>query len=210
MPIGLATPRVVKPGEDGLLERILDAGPDAVLVRNLSAVGFFRERRPGLPLVGDFSLNVANELTAALLAEMGLVRLTPSIDLDRPALGAMLARISPALFEVVIHQHVPLFHMDHCPAAARLSDARDAATCGAPCRKHRLELRDRNGVDHPLWTDAACRTTVFRADARSAARHLPEMIRQGVRHFRVELLRESAEETPALLRRYARALAAGT
>ena len=126
--VGLATPRILKPGEEPLLETILAAGPESVLVRNLGALGFLRERAPDLALVGDYSLNAANELSAAALAEMGLARLTPSLDLDADNLKAMLGRTAATdFFEVSIHLHVPLFHMEHCPAAARVSG-------GAPMR----------------------------------------------------------------------------
>ena len=39
--VGLATMRVIKPGEDGFLKLIGDCGPDMVLVRNLSALGLY-------------------------------------------------------------------------------------------------------------------------------------------------------------------------
>ncbi|MGE5191870.1 MAG: DUF3656 domain-containing U32 family peptidase, partial [Deltaproteobacteria bacterium] len=72
LPVALATPRIIKPGEEGLLLQIAHCRPDAVLVRNLAAISFFQERFPEVPLIGDYSLNVANELTAALLVESGL------------------------------------------------------------------------------------------------------------------------------------------
>ena len=82
LPIGLATLRITKPGEEGLLLKIIQAEPDAVLVRNLAALDSAEEQAPHLDRIGDFSLNVANELTAELLAAEGLARLTPSYDLN--------------------------------------------------------------------------------------------------------------------------------
>lgn len=205
--IGLATLRIVKPGEEGLLHGIAGCGADAVLVRNLAGLTFFRERSPETTLIGDFSLNVANELTADLLAEHGLVRLVPSYDLNWEQLQAMLARIRPDLFEVVVHQHMPMFHMEHCVFAATLSDGKDWRDCGRPCDEHRVELRDRAGAEFPLLADIGCRNTVFNSVAQSAAEYIPRMVSLGVRHFRVELLRESAEQTISLLERYARVLA---
>src|SRR6185437_12811094 len=120
VPIGLATLRIIKPGEEGLLHKIAGAEPDAVLIRNLAALAFFREQSPAMARIGDFSLNVANELTADLLLGEGLSRLTPSYDLNWEQLTAMLARISPRWFELVVHQHMPMFHMEHCVFAATL------------------------------------------------------------------------------------------
>ncbi len=207
LPVGLATLRIVKPQEEGFLRQIAGYGPDALLVRNLAGLTLYREEFPELPLVGDFSLNVANEITAALFAGQGLVRLAPSYDLNWEQLGAMLGRIDPGLFEVVTHQHMPMFHMEHCVFAAFLSPGKDWRDCGRPCDRHRVDLRDRVGADNPVVADAGCRNTVFNAVAQSAAEFLPRMQALGLRHFRVELLRESAGEVAPLLERYGRVLA---
>ena len=75
--------------------------------------------------IGDFSLNIANELTADLFAAEGLSRLTPSYDLNWEQLAAMLRPHRSGLFEIVVHQHMPMFHMEHCVFAAMLSNGKD-------------------------------------------------------------------------------------
>jgi putative protease len=207
MPVALATPRVLKPGEEGLLLQVARCAPDGVLVRNLAAVSFFRERFPELSLYGDYSLNVTNELTAALFIRQGLVRLTPGYDLNASQLEALLSRIDPGSFEVVLHQHIPMFHMEHCVFSHVLSNGRDFHDCGRPCDRHRVELRDHVGEAHPLLADVGCRNTVFAARAQSAAPYVPRLRERGVRHFRVELLREDTAETQTLIASYARVLA---
>jgi U32 family peptidase len=87
VPIGLASLRIVKPGEEGFLHTVARHGADALLVRNLAALTLYRDLSPRPTLVGDFSLNVANELTADLLAGAGLARLVPSYDLNWDQLG---------------------------------------------------------------------------------------------------------------------------
>jgi putative protease len=203
IPIALATLRVVKPHEEGLLRQILDCQPDAVLVRNLAAVSFYRDAAPGLPQIGDYSLNIANELTAGLFAEAGLVRMVPSYDLNWRQLAAMLKRFDPSRFECVIHQHMPMFHMEHCVFAHTLSNGKDYRDCGRPCETHQVDLKDRVGEPHPLIPDVGCRNTVYNATAQSAAEYVPEMKRLGIVHFRVELLREKPHEVAPLLNRYA-------
>jgi putative protease len=207
MPVALASIRIVKPGEQGFLKHVSDCGPDAILVRSLGAVGYYREKAPHIPLIGDYALNVANELTAGIFLRAGLQRLTPSYDLNWQQLAAMARRCDPAVLECVIHQHMPMFHMEHCVFAHTLSNGKDFHDCGRPCERHRLDLRDRVGEAHPLLPDVGCRNTLFNASAQTAAEFLPEMRRLGIRHFRIELLRESADETTRLLDRYARILA---
>ncbi len=203
MPVALATMRIVKPHEDGWLNQLLDCAPDAVLVRNLAALSFFAERAPHLPLIGDYALNIANELTAQIFADQNLIRMVPSYDLNWRQLAAMLSRFDPARFECVVHQHMPMFHMEHCVFAHVLSEGKDYRDCGRPCEKHEVDLRDRVGQPHPLIPDAGCRNTVFNAQSQSAAEFIPRMRNLGVRHFRVELLREKSHEVAPLIKRYA-------
>jgi putative protease len=205
--VGLAPLRITRPGEEGFLRQIAGFDADLLLVRNLAGLALFREHAPATPLVGDFSLNVANELTAALLADAGLARLVPSYDLNWEQLAAMLGRVRPSLFEVVVHQHMPMFYMEHCVFAAFLSHGKDWRDCGRPCDRHRVELRDRVGAAFPVAADAGCRNTVFNAVPQSAAQFLPRMLALGLRHFRVELLRETADQVGSLLEQYGRVLA---
>ncbi len=59
--IRVAPPRIFKTGEDWILKQVRSSEADGYLVRNYDHLRFFAgERR----LVGDFSLNVANPLTA--------------------------------------------------------------------------------------------------------------------------------------------------
>ncbi|MGC4030615.1 MAG: DUF3656 domain-containing protein [Tepidisphaeraceae bacterium] len=202
VPIALATMRIVKPGEDGWLKQLLDCGSDAVLVRNLAAIEYFTEFAPELPLFGDYALNVANEWTADVFRQAGLKRLVPSYDLNWRQMAAMLGRAGAGDFECVIHQHMPMFHMEHCVFSHVLSDGTDYRTCGRPCETHAVDLKDRTGAPHPLIPDAGCRNTLYNAAAQSAAGYVPRMLELGVRHFRVELLRQSPDEVGPLVARY--------
>ena len=205
--LALATVRIIKPSEHGLLRTIANAMPDAILVRNLAGLCLFSTEFPDMPLIGDYSLNIANELTAGIFARHNLCRLTPSYDLNWRQVVAMVERFSPTWFEAVIHQQMPMFHMEHCVFAHVLSNGKDYRDCGRPCEQHRVDLSDRAGVPHPLIADVGCRNTVYNGTAQSAAEFVPKMLKLGIRHFRVELLRQNAVETTELLDRYARVLA---
>jgi U32 family peptidase len=207
--IGLATLRIMKPGEEGLLSIIARAEPDRILVRNLGSLEYFRESRPELPLHGDFSLNVTNPITASLLIKAGLRRLVPSLDLNWEQLADLLKHGEPSWFEPIVHQHLPMFHNEHCIFAAMLSTGKDWRDCGRPCDHHRVELRDRVGAEFPLVADTGCRNTVFNSVPQSAAEYLPRMIGLGVRHVRIDLLREDAAQTTELLNSYAQVLSGG-
>ncbi|CAM8635321.1 Peptidase U32 [Candidatus Methylacidiphilaceae bacterium] len=205
IPVYLATPRIQKAGETGFFRLIENAKPDGVLIRNLGALDYFRSAK--LPMIGDFSLNVANALSADLFISEGLERLTPSYDLDITQLLELLRSSPPSWFELTLHQHIPMFHMEHCVFAAFLSQGKDHLTCGRPCDHHRIAVRDRVGESHPIRADVGCRNTVFNSRPQSGASHLPQLLATGLRHFRLELLDESPEEAVRLLHSYREALA---
>jgi U32 family peptidase len=193
-PVGLATPQVLMPGDEPILEALARAAPDAVLVRNLAALAYLRRHFPELVLIGDHTLNAANDLSLRTLIDRGLTRVAPCYDLPADGPAALTRRIPAAWCEIVIHHHVPLFHLRHCLLAACLSDAPDCRTCDHPCQTRHVQLRDRAGADHPVLADAAGRTTVFQASARSGGASLPSLTKLGFRHFRLELLEETGTE----------------
>jgi putative protease len=207
VPVGLATLRILKPGEDGFQSMIVRANPDAVLVRNLASLDYFKAALPRATLIGDYSLNIANELTADYFVREGCERIVPSFDLNWEQFAALLKRFDPSRFEPVVHQHMPMFHMEHCVFAAFLSTGKDHRDCGRPCDVHRVELKDRVGSHFPVHPDTGCRNTVFNSVPQSAAEYLPRMLALGVRTVRIDLLRETADEIGPLLDGYEAILA---
>ena len=205
--VGIATLRIQKPGEERIDQHIARLAPDHVLVRSWGSLAALS--LPGGPaLHGDFSLNVTNSITAGWVLGHGLTTLTAAHDLDREQLFALLAAAPRGRIAVAIHHHIPTFHTEHCVYAHLLSTGRDFRTCGRPCERHEVALRDRVGLVHPVVVDVGCRNTVFNAQAQSAAGMVPELLARGVRRFRIELVRESADETARVFTAY-RQLVAG-
>jgi putative protease len=197
--IFVAPPRIFKPGEEWILQQVRSCGADGYLVRNPDHIRCFSGER----LVGDFSLNVANALTAEFFLERySLDHVTASYDLNVEQLEALLLSAPPEWFEVVIHQHMPMFHMEHCVFCAFLSQGRDYRDCGRPCDKHRVSLRDRVGAEHAVKADAGCRNTVFNGRAQTGAEFVSRLLTLGVRRFRVEFVNETGAETRMILGRY--------
>ncbi len=188
---GIATTRILKPGELAHLKVIERLRPDRILVRNLGALEYLRGS--GMELVGDFSLNVANSLTARWFFEKGLYALCPSYDLNGEQLTELIKASDPSRLEVTIHHYIPAFHMEHCVFAAFLSNGSSYRDCGRPCEKHRVELRDAKGALHPLKADAECRNTMFNGVPQSALRLIPALRECGVSAFRVEVLFDAPE-----------------
>jgi len=197
--IWVAAPRVFKPGEDWILTQVLSSEADGYLVRNYDHLKTFAGKRRR----GDFSLNVANPVTAAYFLERyGLERITASYDLNVAQLEALLQTAPPAWFDITLHQHMPMFHMEHCVFCAFLSEGTDYKNCGRPCDTHDVRLRDRVGAEHPLKADAGCRNTVYNSRAQTGAEFAARLIALGARSFRIEFLNETGDELKSTVARY--------
>eukprot|EP00873_Tetraselmis_striata_P015663 jgi/Tetstr1/435927/TSEL_024809.t1 len=217
----VATPRILKPDEERLCAYFLRLGADALLVRStgmlqvLSQAGGEGAALEGggagtIPaLLGDFSLNAANILTTDALLSSGLRRLAPTHDLNAAQISQLAGRLgaerAPQL-EAILHQHLPIFHMEHCVFCRFLSAGNDYTDCGHPCERNTVHLRDSDSKDHLVLADMGCRNTVFNAQAQSGVHYVSRLVEAGVRQFRIELVDEGPEEVVALLQGYAAVL----
>ncbi len=205
LPIYLATPRIQKPDEAGLFRALLKHGADGMLARNLAGMRFYADE--GVPFVADYSLNCTNELTAQFLIEQRAERVTASYDLNRDQLLGLVDAVPPQWLEVVVHQHMPMFHMEHCVFCAVLSPGTNKHNCGRPCDTHLVQLRDRVGSEHPLHADVGCRNTLFNAVPQSGAEVVASLLERGVQDFRIEFLDERPADIRRVLNQYVSLLA---
>lgn len=203
----LATLRIHKEGEDGLFLNLAKHASDGWLARNLAAIRFAQKRN--IPFVADFSLNITNPLSAEQLMQWGAQRVTASYDLNRDQLLELVAATPPHWLEVVVHQHMPMFHMEHCVFCTVLSPGTNKTNCGRPCDRHAVKLRDRIGAEHVLHADIGCRNTLYNGTAQSGAEAVAGLLQRGIRSFRIEMLNDTSDEDVKLLITLYRQLLAG-
>ncbi len=188
----VASPRVLKPGEARILNFLLSLDCQ-ILVRSTGVLHALRTKQHP-PLIGDFSLNAANSLSAAEYLALGLSRLTPTHDLNAAQIAALARDAGGENIEAIAYHHLPVFHTEHCVFCRFLSSGTSYRDCGRPCESHRVELRDQAGRSHPVMADVGCRNTVFGAEAQEAGLHLDLWRTAGIRHFRLEFAHESAAQ----------------
>jgi putative protease len=196
----VASPRVLKPNEQRVVRFLLKLGCEIVVRSSGLLEALQHEGHP--PLIGDFSLNAANTLSAAAFLELGLARLTPTYDLNAAQIAALAGDLGPGLLEVVAYQHLPVFHTEHCVFCRFLSTGTSYKDCGHPCEQHRVALRDASGRAHPVMADVGCRNTVFGAEAQEASRHMDAWREAGIGHYRLEFVHETAEEVAQISRAF--------
>lgn len=171
----VASPRVIKPGESGIWRTLLRLEADGLLVRSTGLLHRMMKlggsgctvdveasiatkqqgRTVVIPeLIGDFSLNVANPLSAWELLTYGCSRVTASYDLNANGITELLAEMETILegaaskIEIVAHTHLPIFHTEHCVFARFLSNGNSYLDCGHACTRHSVHLRDQTGSDN--------------------------------------------------------------
>jgi putative protease len=199
----VAPPRITKPLETWILDQVRQCDADGYLVRNYDHLAYFAGDR----CIADFSFNVANPLSAAHFKQFQNVeRLTASYDLTIQQLETLLSQAPPEWFDITIHQHMPMFHMEHCVFCAFLCEGTDFTNCGRPCETHDVHLRDRVGTEHVLQADAGCRNTVFNGTAQTGAEYIHRLQALGVRHFRLEFLNESTDQVKTTIHAYQQVL----
>ncbi len=153
-------------------------------------------------LRGDFSLNAANALSASILFNSGLERLTPTHDCNVNQIIDMQNILQTNNLEVILHQHLAVFHTEHCVFCRFLSTGNSYKDCGHPCETNRVSLRSIAGEDHLVLADQGCRNTIFNAQAQTGAEYLPQLVTAGIKHYRIELVDESPDYVEPLLNKY--------
>jgi U32 family peptidase len=189
--VRVASPRILKTGEARIVDFLANLDCP-ILVRDGGT--FAALRQSARSIVGDFSLNAANMLTAEIYLELGLARLTPTHDLNAAQIAMLAQTVGGERIEAIAYQHLPVFYTEHCVFCRFLSTGTTHRDCGRPCERHRVALRDSDGRAHPVVADVGCRNTVFGAEAQDASAHMDAWRAAGIEHFRLEFVHESARE----------------
>ena len=202
--VRVASPCITKQGEERIAQFLLNL-QCPILVRSGGLLQTLQATSHP-PLIGDFSLNAANVLSAQALLAMGLERLAPTHDLNAQQVAELARGVGAGNIEVVAYQHLPVFHTEHCVFCRFLSEGTSYRDCGKPCESHRIALRDGQGRAHPVLADVGCRNTVFGAEAQEASAHLQKWQAVGIEHWRLEFAHETAAEVTAIAGLFAQAL----
>ncbi len=165
-----------------VLERSAQAGAEAVEVHNLGIARIAREEFPQLPLhVGGFA-NVYTAAGVEVLRGFGAVRFTPNYELSLDEIDEIRAACG-APMELLVHGKMPLGISDYCFLLEY--EEKWGMKCPDLCRE---ELFLKQGD----WAMKSLGKGILSGKDVCMLEHLPRLLAEGHRHFRIETVSESA------------------
>ena len=166
-----------------MLEVSAAAGAEAVEVHNLGILRIAHEEFPELPVhVGGFA-NIYTAAGAEVLRGFGAVRFTPNYELSLDEIHEITTTCGAPL-ELLLHGKMPLGVSDYC----FLLDYEEkwGVKCPDLCQK---ELFLKQGD----WAMKSLGKGVLSGKDVCMLEHLPRLLAEGHRHFRIETVSESPE-----------------
>ena len=179
------TPRIVTESQlrdiRHLIHHLQDKDIQAVEVNDYGSLQLVQEA--GLPVWAGWGLNTSNSKAVAYLREAGVRRISPSLELCREDLDALLAS---GELEVEIMVQGPLCAMISDMCIFRTTRQEEFDSCSAPCMDGDLSLEDALGQHYPVKTDYDCRSHIFYPRERSLFALLPSLAASGAGYFRID------------------------
>ncbi|HEU5250393.1 MAG TPA: peptidase U32 family protein [Thermoanaerobaculia bacterium] len=177
-------PRVRK-----MLETAVEAGAHAVEIHNLGILKIAHEEFPQLPVhIGGFA-NVYTAAGVEVLRDFGAVRFTPNYELSLEEIDE-ITRGCGAPVELLVHGKMPLGISDYCFLLEY--EEKWGIKCPDLCQK---ELFLKQGD----WAMKSVGKGILSGKDVCMLEHLPRLLAEGHRHFRIE----TVSETPAYRREVA-------
>lgn len=184
--IYLALPRMMFEDDFSKYNHLLknnELGIDGLLVTNLGAISKFKD--VGLDLVGDYSLNIYNSVSAKFYENQGLSM--AALSCESKAINTKDALLNSTLpLEIIVHGSPAVMYMSHdlYENINVLSPSKDAG------RKYRdkdvLLLVDDKGNEHPVYRDNSGKNHLLLSKELCLLPVLKELAGLGAKAFRIE------------------------
>jgi len=165
-----------------LVDAAAAAGADALEIHNMGVLRIVREKGGPVPAHMGAYANVYTHLAARVMRDAGAVRVRPNAEVSLEE-TAILARESGVEVEVLVHGKIPLGVTDRCflLTEPEESDPKCPSACG---EVHWLTSR--------RWVLKTVGKGVLSGRDMCLLEHLPRLVADGFRIFRVEGYYETA------------------
>ena len=168
-----------------------EAGFDGVSVGNIGLLQIAKEQG-WETIIADYQMNIFNDVTLQYLSnqEIGRAVLSPELSLEQIAEFSYLGNLP---MEVIVHGNLHLMVSEQCVCGSVLGGRTAKQNCSMPCMKQQYYLKDRTGVQFPLYMDEHCRMHVYNSKTLNLYKRLDECLKTGVDVLRIEGRDQSAE-----------------
>jgi putative protease len=164
-----------------VLEVAAAAGADAVEVHSLGILKIAHDEFPGLPVHVGGLANVYTDAGVEVLRGYGAVRFTPNYELSLDEIHEIVAACG-APMELLIHGKMPLGISDYCFLLEY--EEKWGVKCPDLCQKE-LFLRQED------WAMKSVGKGILSGKDVCMLEHLPRLLADGHRHFRIETVSET-------------------
>ena len=184
-PRGRDLPRV-----EALIDAAAAAGADALEVHNMGVLRILRGKGNPLPAhMGAFA-NVYTHLAARVMRDYGAVRVRPNAEVSLDEMGTIAAEGGVEV-EILVHGKIPLGVNESCFLLA--APEGEDPNCPAACREeHWLSARPGAGAREGGWVLKTVGKGILSGKDMCMIEHLPRLLADGFRVFRIEGLYETA------------------
>ncbi|NLW92233.1 MAG: hypothetical protein GXY34_11630 [Syntrophomonadaceae bacterium] len=202
----IETPRIVTEEDIAALRERLEGFKDStnvnVMVNDYGSLRIAKEL--GFNVFGGYGLNITNTKAIDFARDIGLKRVTLSLELSQESLRQVLEANNDDL-EIMIHGTLCGMITDHC--IARYSHGEEPGFCASYCMFEEYKLVDEYEQSYRIRSDESCRNYIYYPYDLCMINDLPGLIQKGIRHFRIDGQFYSDELLLEVVRIYQAALA---
>lgn len=168
-----------------------DFNNEKLLVGELGSVSRYGKSNT---LISDYYLNVTNHHSIEFLTELGVNRITLSVELNDTQIKNIMKENYPV--EVIIYGRLELMVMKYCPLKKCLDYCNKCQNS-----QDKFSLEDSLGKQYPMIREN-CITHIMHYKNMDKMKKIEKYIKMEIRNYRMELFDESADETQKLIQRF--------
>ena len=174
------------------IEKSLNFGVKGFVISHISQIESLRKYN--LPVIGNYTLNVYNNKSIKTLKDFGLVKFTPSVELEKADLLELL-NLASLPSELIVYGKTPLMTNNYCYLGK-------SNRCYKDCKKLCLEnskfyLKDRLGFEFRIVPDNTCTiTTIYNSKITSI--NYTDFINK-INSVRIDILDENLDDIQKII-----------
>lgn len=174
------------------IEKSLNFGVKGFVISHISQIESLRKYN--LPVIGNYTLNVYNNESIKTLKDFGLVKFTPSVELEKADLLELL-NLANLPSELIVYGKTPLMTNNYCYLGK-------SNRCYKDCKKLCLEnskfyLKDRLGFEFRIVPDNTCTiTTIYNSKITSI--NYTDFINK-INSVRIDILDENLDDIQKII-----------